>query len=58
MAKKAIMSDAMFTVVRAPFGRWVLYRELIFNLTGVQADPAIIQERAPSRRKQGTGGIP
>ncbi|KKT33826.1 MAG: HAD hydrolase family [Candidatus Moranbacteria bacterium GW2011_GWF2_44_10] len=43
MAKKAIMSDAMFTVVRAPFGRWVLYRELIFNLTGVQADPAIIE---------------
>lgn len=43
MAKKAILSDAMFTVVRAPFGRWVLYRELILNLSGIQADPSIIE---------------
>lgn len=43
MAKNAILLDAMFTVIRAPFGRWVLYQELIFNLTGIQADPAVIE---------------
>ncbi|MDD5489504.1 MAG: HAD family hydrolase [Candidatus Moranbacteria bacterium] len=43
MAQKAILSDAMFTVVRAPLGRWVLYQELILNLSGIRADPAVIE---------------
>lgn len=43
MLGKAILMDAMFTVVRAPFGRWVLYQELLQKLADIHADPAIIE---------------